>query len=37
MGGFWIIEAADLDAALDLAGKAAAASEGPIEIRPMQG
>jgi hypothetical protein len=37
MGGFWIIEAADLDAALDLAGKAAAACEGPIEVRPMQG
>ncbi|MFI5042222.1 MAG: YciI family protein, partial [Acidimicrobiales bacterium] len=37
MGGFWVIEASDLDAALDLAGKAAAACEGPIEVRPMQG
>ena len=37
MGGFWIIQAADLDAALDLAAGAAAASDGPIEVRPMQG
>ena len=36
MGGFWVIEAADLDAALDWAGKAAAACEGPVELRPMQ-
>jgi hypothetical protein len=34
MGGFWIIEAADLDAALDWASKAAAACEGPVEVRP---
>ncbi len=37
MGGFWMIEATDLDAALDWAGKAAAASEGPVEVRPAQG
>ena len=37
MGGFWIIEAADLDAALDWAGRAAAACEGPVEVRPLQG
>jgi hypothetical protein len=37
MGGFWIIEAADLDAALEWAGKAAAACEGPVEVRPAQG
>jgi hypothetical protein len=37
MGGFWIIEASDLDAALDWAGRAATASEGPIELRPMAG
>jgi hypothetical protein len=37
MGGFWVIEAPDLDAALDWAGKAAAASEGPVEVRPAQG
>src|ERR1039458_52488 len=30
MGGFWIIEAADLDTALQWAGKAAAACEGPV-------
>jgi hypothetical protein len=34
MGGFWIIEAADLDAALDWAAKASAACERPIEVRP---
>jgi hypothetical protein len=37
MGGFWIIQAADLDVALDLAARAAAASGGPVEVRPMQG
>jgi hypothetical protein len=37
MGGFWIIEAADLDVALDLAARGAAASGGPIEVRPLQG
>ena len=37
MGGFWIIEAPDLDAALAWAGQAAAACEGPVEVRPLQG
>lgn len=37
MGGFWIVEAADLDAALEWAVKAAAAAEGPVEVRPTQG
>ena len=37
MGGFWVIEAPDLDAALEWAGKAAAACEGPVEVRPTQG
>ena len=37
MGGFWVIEAPDLDAALQWGGKAAAASEGPVEVRPAQG
>ena len=37
MGGFWVIEAADLDAALAWAGKAAVACDGPVEVRPMQG
>ena len=36
MGGFWIIQAADLDAALDWAAKAAAACEGPVEVRPTE-
>src|SRR3978361_1721409 len=34
MGGFWVIEAPDLDAALGWAAKAAAACEGPVELRP---
>jgi hypothetical protein len=37
MGGFWVIEASDLDAALEWGGKAAAASEGPVEVRPAEG
>ena len=37
MGGFWVIEAADFDAALAWAKKAAAACEGPVEVRPFQG
>ena len=37
MGGFWIIEAADMDAALDWARRGAAACEGPVEVRPLQG
>ena len=36
MGGFWVIEASDLDSALEWAGKAAAACEGPVEVRPTQ-
>ena len=36
MGGFWVIEAPDLDAALDWAAKGAAACEGPVELRPFQ-
>jgi hypothetical protein len=35
MGGFWVIEAPDVDAALDWARKAAAACGGPVELRPM--
>jgi hypothetical protein len=37
MGGFWIIEAADLDAALEWAAKAGAACEQPVEVRPTEG
>ena len=36
MGGFWIIDVADLDTALAWAGKAGAACEVPVELRPMQ-
>jgi hypothetical protein len=36
MGGFWVIEAADLDVALEWARKCAQACEGPVELRPMQ-
>jgi hypothetical protein len=37
MGGFWIIEVADFDAALDWAKRAAVACEEILEIRPLQG
>ncbi len=36
LGGFWVIEAADLDAALDWAAKATVACQAPIEVRPFQ-
>ena len=36
LGGFWIIDAPDLDAALAWAGKGAAACKGPVEVRPFQ-
>jgi hypothetical protein len=36
IGGFWIIEAADLDAALDWADQASRACMGPVEVRPFQ-
>ncbi len=37
MGGFWVIEAPDLDAALEWARQGAAACEGPVEVRPFHG
>jgi hypothetical protein len=37
MGGFWVIEAPDLDGALDWARRGAAACENPVEVRPFQG
>ncbi len=37
LGGFWIIEVADLDAALDWAAKATRACRLPVEVRPFQG
>ena len=36
VGGFWIITAPDLDAALGWARKAAQATTLPIEVRPFQ-
>jgi hypothetical protein len=36
LGGFWIITAPDLDAALALAAEASAACGGPVEVRPFQ-
>ena len=36
LGGFWVIEAPDLDAALALATKASAACQGAVEVRPFQ-
>ena len=37
IGGFWIIEAADLDAALGWAAKATRACRAAVEVRPLQG
>jgi hypothetical protein len=36
LGGFWIIDVADLDAALDWAARGSAACGGPVEVRPFQ-
>jgi hypothetical protein len=36
IGGFWVIEAPDLDAALALAVEASTACEGKVEVRPFQ-
>ena len=36
VGGFWVIEAADLDAALDWGRKATIACAATIEVRPFQ-
>ncbi len=36
LGGFWIIRAPDLDAALAWAAKGSAACGGPVEVRPFQ-
>jgi hypothetical protein len=37
LGGFWVIKAADLDAALDWAAKGSVACMLPVEVRPFQG
>lgn len=36
IGGFWVVRAADLDAALGWAAKAARACANPVEVRPFQ-
>jgi hypothetical protein len=36
LGGFWIVEAEDLDAALALAAKGSTACGAPVEVRPFQ-
>ncbi len=36
LGGFWVIEAPDLDAALDWAAKGSKACRGKVEVRPFQ-
>jgi hypothetical protein len=36
IGGFWVIQATDLDAALAWAARAAEACMAPVEVRPFQ-
>jgi hypothetical protein len=36
LGGFWVIEAADLDQALALAAEGSKACRGQVEVRPFQ-
>ncbi len=36
LGGFWIIDVADLDAALEWARRATVACAVPVEVRPFQ-
>ena len=37
LGGFWVIEAPDLDAALAWAKEGSAACAGKVEVRPFEG
>jgi hypothetical protein len=37
IGGFWVVEAADLDEALAWGRKAVAACRAPVEVRPFFG
>ena len=37
LGGFWVIQAPDLDAALALAARGSEACRLPVEVRPFQG
>ena len=36
LGGYWVLRADDLDAALALAAEASEACRGPVEVRPFQ-
>ena len=36
LGGFWVLECPDLDAALKWASEATAACQAPVEVRPFQ-
>ena len=36
LGGFWVLELPDLDAALKVAAEASKACQGKVEIRPFQ-
>jgi hypothetical protein len=36
LGGFWVVEAADLDEALALAAQGSKACRGKVEVRPFQ-
>jgi hypothetical protein len=36
LGGFWVVKAEDLDAALALARRATVACKAPVEVRPFQ-
>ncbi len=37
IGGFWVIDAPDLDVALELAAEGSKACRGTVEVRPFQG
>jgi hypothetical protein len=37
IGGFWVIDAPDLDVALRLAAEGSAACRGKVEVRPFDG
>lgn len=37
IGGFWVIDAPDLDVALKLAAEGSRACRGKVEVRPFQG
>lgn len=36
LGGFWVLRAPDLDAALAYAAEASKACQGPVEVRPFE-